>query len=109
MLDDLARFLRHMLAPTQAAFGPAWIKGSLRIETGDLTPARGLFWHPAPGADPTEDIWGHYGFTGTGMWISPTQGHWACPPHQQAPLPSRPRTPDRDPQLPRLRTHHAGS
>ncbi|MFJ2784404.1 MULTISPECIES: serine hydrolase domain-containing protein [unclassified Streptomyces] len=77
VLDDLARFLRHMLAPTQAAFGPAWIKGSLRVQTGGLTPARGLFWHPAPGTDPTGDIWVHYGFTGTGMWISPTQDRWA--------------------------------
>ncbi|MFE2240055.1 serine hydrolase domain-containing protein [Streptomyces virginiae] len=77
VLNDLALFLRHMLAPTQAAFGPTWIKDSLRLHTGDLTPARGLFWHPAPGTDPAEDIWVHYGFTGTGMWISPTQARWA--------------------------------
>ncbi|WP_060177349.1 serine hydrolase domain-containing protein [Streptomyces sp. IMTB 1903] len=77
VLDDLALFLRHMLAPTQAALGPTWIKESLRIHTGTLTPARGLFWHPAPGTDPAKDVWVHYGFTGTGMWISPAQSCWA--------------------------------
>ncbi|MFG2669037.1 serine hydrolase domain-containing protein [Streptomyces sp. NPDC048387] len=77
VLDDLALFLRHMLDPTQAAFGPAWIKDSLRIHTGALIPARGLFWHPSPGTDPAEGIWVHYGFTGTGIWISPAQNRWA--------------------------------
>ncbi len=77
VLDDLALFLRHMLAPTPAAFGPTWIKDSLHIHTSDLTPARGLFWYPAPGTEPDQDIWVHYGFTGTGMWISPTQDRWA--------------------------------
>ncbi|WP_420080131.1 serine hydrolase domain-containing protein [Streptomyces sp. JL4002] len=77
VLDDLALFLRHMLAPAQTAFGPTWTKDSLRIHTGTLTPARGLFWHPAPDTDPAEDIWVHYGFTGTGMWISPAQSRWA--------------------------------
>ncbi|GAU69789.1 penicillin-binding protein [Streptomyces sp. NBRC 110611] len=43
-----------------------------------MTPERGLFWHPAPGTDPAADnIWVHYGFTGTGMWISPAKGRWA--------------------------------
>ncbi|MGR4881443.1 serine hydrolase domain-containing protein [Streptomyces sp. LARHCF249] len=77
VLDDVALFLGHMLAPTPAAFGPTWIKESLRIHTRDLTPARGLFWHPAPGTDPAQAVWVHYGFTGTGMWISPTQSRWA--------------------------------
>ncbi|MFD3678193.1 serine hydrolase domain-containing protein [Streptomyces sp. NPDC058613] len=77
VLDDLALFLRHMLDPTRAAFGPTWIKDSLHLQTGALTPARGLFWHPAPGTDPAADVWVHYGFTGTGMWISPAQGRWA--------------------------------
>ncbi len=67
-----------MLAPTQAALGPTWIKDSLRIHTGALTPARGLFWHPAPGTEPDQGIWVHYGFTGTAMWISPTQHRWAA-------------------------------
>lgn len=77
-LADLSRFLRHMLAPTQAAFGQSWIADSLRIRTGELTPARGLFWHPAPGTELREDVWVHYGFTGTGIWISPTQDRWAA-------------------------------
>ncbi|MGW5352488.1 serine hydrolase domain-containing protein [Streptomyces sp. NPDC004031] len=75
---DLATFARHMLKPTQAAFGPTWITNSLRIHTGGLTPARGLFWHPAPGTDPlVEDTWVHYGFTGTALWVSPTHQEWA--------------------------------
>ncbi|GGS01331.1 hypothetical protein Snoj_71860 [Streptomyces nojiriensis] len=78
VLDDLALFLRHMLAPTRAAFGPTWIKDSLRIHTGELSPARGLFWHPAPGTGPAQDIWVHYGFTGTGMWVSRAQGRRAA-------------------------------
>ncbi|WP_086826233.1 serine hydrolase [Streptomyces sp. NRRL B-24572] len=76
-LADLSRFLRHMLAPTQTAFGQSWIADSLRIRTGELTPARGLFWLPAPGTELREDVWVHYGFTGTGMWISPTKDRWA--------------------------------
>ncbi|MBY8864186.1 serine hydrolase domain-containing protein [Streptomyces sennicomposti] len=76
-LADLNRFLQHMLAPTQAAFGSAWIADSLRIRTGELTPVRGLFWHPAPGTELREDVWVHYGFTGTAMWISPKQQRWA--------------------------------
>ncbi|MFI9273294.1 serine hydrolase domain-containing protein [Kitasatospora sp. NPDC052896] len=79
--DDLARFLRHLLAPTaaatRAAFGPAWTEESLTVHTGQLEPARGLFWHPAPGTDLADGIWAHYGFTGTGMWISPGQRRWA--------------------------------
>jgi CubicO group peptidase (beta-lactamase class C family) len=79
--DDLGRFLRHMLDPTAAheppGFGPAWTEESLTIHTGQLEAARGLFWHPAPGTDPAEQIWVHYGFTGTGMWISPKQNKWA--------------------------------
>lgn len=58
-------------APGQAGFGPAWTAESLATQTGELQPVRGLFWHPAPGTTPTDDIWVHYGFTGTGMWISP--------------------------------------
>ncbi|MDT3395364.1 serine hydrolase domain-containing protein [Streptomyces sp. B1866] len=81
VLDDLAAFLRHMLntttAPERAGFGPAWTRESLTVQTGTLEPARGLFWHPAPGTAPADDIWVHYGFTGTGMWISPRRGRWA--------------------------------
>ncbi|MFD7016394.1 serine hydrolase domain-containing protein [Streptomyces sp. NPDC059928] len=80
-LDDLVAFLLYMLGaadtPGRAGFGPAWTAESLTIQTGNLDPVRGLFWHPAPGSDPTDDIWVHYGFTGTGMWISPRQGRWA--------------------------------
>ncbi|MEU9398317.1 serine hydrolase domain-containing protein [Streptomyces sp. NPDC048242] len=75
--DDLSRFLRHLLSPGDGSFGPAWVRDSLRVQTAELTPPRGLFWHPAPGTGPSEDIWVHYGFTGTGMWVSPRQGRWA--------------------------------
>ncbi|WSW80393.1 beta-lactamase family protein [Streptomyces sp. NBC_00996] len=81
VLDDLAVFLRYMLddvaTPGGAGFGPAWTAESLTVQTGALEPVRGLFWHPAPGTDPAEDIWVHYGFTGTGMWISPRLRRWA--------------------------------
>ena len=81
-LDDLATFLRHLLEPAQDVaqygFGATWVKESLRIHTGELTPPRGLFWHPAPGTAPeTDDAWVHYGFTGTGMWVSPSRDRWA--------------------------------
>jgi CubicO group peptidase (beta-lactamase class C family) len=39
--------------------------------------ARGLFWHPASGTAEEQDVWVHYGFTGTGIWISPRLQRWA--------------------------------
>ncbi|MEU2375553.1 serine hydrolase domain-containing protein [Streptomyces misionensis] len=81
ILDDLAAFLRYMLdgskSRTSAGFTTAWTACSLTIQTGGLQPARGLFWHPAPGTLVEEDVWVHYGFTGTGMWVSPARGRWA--------------------------------
>jgi CubicO group peptidase (beta-lactamase class C family) len=81
VLDDLAVFLRYMLdtstAPARAGFGAQWTARSLTVQTGGLEPARGLFWHPAPGTADEQDVWVHYGFTGTGMWISPQQHRWA--------------------------------
>ncbi|WP_327688165.1 serine hydrolase domain-containing protein [Streptomyces tubercidicus] len=80
-LDGLARFLRYMLDPTTApaapGFGPNWVEESLSVQTGTLEPVRGLFWHPAPGTDPANRSYVHYGFTGTSMWISPKRGTWA--------------------------------
>lgn len=74
-LDDLARFQRHLLTPApEAGFGDAWVTESLQIHTGNLTPRRGLFWHPAPDCD---DTYVHYGFTGTALWVSPKQSRWA--------------------------------
>lgn len=81
VLDDLVAFLRYMLdtttAPGRAGFGGDWATESLTIQTGELEPVRGLFWHPAPGSALMDDIWVHYGFTGTGMWVSPRQQRWA--------------------------------
>ncbi|WP_369145128.1 serine hydrolase domain-containing protein [Streptomyces sp. R44] len=81
VLDDLAVFLRYMLdhttAPGEAGFGAEWSAHSVTVQTGGLQPERGLFWHPAPGTTDEQDVWVHYGFTGTGMWISPTQDRWA--------------------------------
>ncbi|WP_406674824.1 serine hydrolase domain-containing protein [Nonomuraea sp. N2-4H] len=75
-LDDLARFQRHLLNPApRAGFGEAWVTQSLRIQTGGLAPRRGLFWHPGPGGD--EDVYVHYGFTGTALWVSAKQSRWA--------------------------------
>ncbi|MBK3623361.1 beta-lactamase family protein, partial [Streptomyces sp. MBT49] len=81
VLDDLTVFLRYMLDPTTApgaaGFGAEWTANSLAVHTGDMKPARGLFWHPAPGTTKEQDVWVHYGFTGTGMWISPATDRWA--------------------------------
>jgi CubicO group peptidase (beta-lactamase class C family) len=81
VLDDLAAFLRYLLAPATASrqpgFATDWVQESLTVHTGDMEPARGLFWHPAPGTDPADQTWVHYGFTGTAMWLSPKQGTWA--------------------------------
>ncbi|MCX5240472.1 beta-lactamase family protein [Streptomyces prunicolor] len=78
---DLTAFLRYMLdastTPTEAGFGTEWTSHSLTIQTGGLQPERGLFWHPAPGTTHDQDVWVHYGFTGTGMWISPAKDRWA--------------------------------
>lgn len=75
---DLGRFLTHTLNTANGAtFGQTWVKESLRVQTGELQPPRGLFWHPAPGSDPDQDIWAHYGFTGTAAWISPQRQRWA--------------------------------
>jgi CubicO group peptidase (beta-lactamase class C family) len=81
VLSDLAIFLRYMVAPDQApqrpGFGAAWIKESLKVHTGSLSPSRGLFWHPTPIDVDADDIWGHFGFTGTAMWVAPRRGRWA--------------------------------
>lgn len=83
VLGDIGAFLRYLLAPDQAprrpGFGPAWVKESLKVQTGTLHPARGLFWHPAPvpsGVDGSE-VWAHFGFTGTAMWVSLRRRRWA--------------------------------
>ncbi|MFD8079524.1 serine hydrolase domain-containing protein [Streptomyces sp. NPDC059718] len=81
VLNDLAAFLRYLLDPSTApatpGFGPDWTEESLTVHTGKLTPVRGLFWHPAPNTTPADRTWVHYGFTGTGMWLSPKLGTWA--------------------------------
>jgi CubicO group peptidase (beta-lactamase class C family) len=77
-LGDLARFQQHLLAPSTSrttGFGAAWVTESLQVHTGELTPPRGLFWYPAANAD--DHVYVHYGFTGTGMWISPKRDRWA--------------------------------
>ncbi|MFE5912930.1 serine hydrolase domain-containing protein [Streptomyces wedmorensis] len=74
---DIGRFLRHLLAPVPGVFSADWTAASLRVRTGPLVPPRGLFWHPAPGTEPPDDVWAHFGFTGTALWVSPTRGRWA--------------------------------
>ncbi|MEU9303752.1 hypothetical protein [Streptomyces sp. NPDC048269] len=95
-LADLVRFLRHLLSPVEAVGavgavaqgspgstgspgGPvgitrAWTAESLRIRTGELTPARGLLWHPAP-----HGVWTHPAPApgGPALWISPRHRRWA--------------------------------
>ncbi|MFJ2932623.1 serine hydrolase domain-containing protein [Streptomyces sp. NPDC087219] len=74
---DVGRFLRHLLAPVPGTFSAEWTDRSLRVHTGALEPPRGLFWHPAPGTEPADGVWSHFGFTGTGMWVSPARDRWA--------------------------------
>ncbi|MET9885470.1 hypothetical protein ABZZ20_20505 [Streptomyces sp. NPDC006430] len=67
---DLVRFLSHLLSPAEHPITRAWITESLRIRTGELTPARGLLWHPAP-----HGTWVH-GETAA-VWVSPRLHRWA--------------------------------
>ncbi|MFG2987929.1 hypothetical protein ACGFZK_01160 [Streptomyces sp. NPDC048257] len=83
-LADLVRFLRHLLAPADpadpadpvnpAGISRAWTAESLRIRTGELTPARGLLWQPAP-----HGVWTHHAPQdgGPALWISPRHHRWA--------------------------------
>lgn len=74
--------------------GAVWAVGDAAEATGVLDPAApGHDPHPLrPAARPPrsplcadrarpghrdQDVWVHYGFTGTGMWISPTKDRWA--------------------------------
>ncbi|MBD0691206.1 serine hydrolase domain-containing protein [Streptomyces sp. CBMA123] len=75
---DLARFLTALLAPPpRLPWGEPWIGESLREQTGGLAPARGLSWLYAAGTEPAEGTFVHYGFTGTGIWVSRRLGRWA--------------------------------
>ncbi|WP_030774107.1 hypothetical protein [Streptomyces sp. NRRL F-2664] len=95
-LADLARFLTHLLHPSDPGDpgtlsdpngsgtpggtpGPppptrAWTAESLRIRTGELGPARGLLWQPAPNG-----VWTHHAPAepGPAVWISPRHRRWA--------------------------------
>ncbi|MET9319227.1 hypothetical protein ABZX75_03365 [Streptomyces sp. NPDC003038] len=77
-LADLVRFLRHLLAPAEpgraVGISPAWTAESLRIRTGELTPPRGLLWHPAP-----HDVWAHHAPAdgAPAVWVSPRHRRWA--------------------------------
>ncbi|MFJ6793373.1 serine hydrolase [Streptomyces sp. NPDC091268] len=83
-LADLARFARHLLAPPADPASPAitraWTADSLRIRTGELTPARGLLWHPAP-----QGAWCHG--EAPVLWVAPRHHRWALL------LPTRPPGP----------------
>ena len=80
-VPDLQRFLRAMLAPQAGrhgeVFDAGWVRDSLTVQTGALTPSRGMFWHPAAGTLAQDDVWCHLGFTGTAMWLSPWRGRYA--------------------------------
>ncbi|MEU6214559.1 hypothetical protein ABZ891_32285 [Streptomyces sp. NPDC047023] len=79
-LTDLVRFLRSLLHPADGPtaaprpFTDAWTAQSLRIRTGELTPARGLLWQPAP-----HGAWTHHGpeEPGPALWVSPRHRRWA--------------------------------
>ncbi|MFG2076383.1 serine hydrolase domain-containing protein [Nonomuraea maritima] len=81
VLGDVEAFLHHLIADdgaAEAGFGRTWVEKSLQIHTRGLEPARGLFWHPAPGTHPSEGIFVHYRFTGTAMWVNRARGRWAA-------------------------------
>lgn len=90
---------------SRAGFGREWVTRSLTVGTGELQPARGLFWHPAP-APPLRRTSGC-------TTASPAQARHL--PHrrpvggaleQQALLLPRPRTAERCPQrLPKAGFH----
>ncbi|CAL9608817.1 hypothetical protein SUDANB120_05601 [Streptomyces sp. enrichment culture] len=67
---DLGRFLTHLVSPSDHPVARSWTDGSLRLRTGELTPARGLLWHPAP-----HGTWS-YGDTAA-VWVSPRHRRWA--------------------------------
>ncbi|MFG2335010.1 hypothetical protein [Streptomyces yangpuensis] len=97
-LTDLVLFLRSLLHPSgpsgddpagsadpgapadrgdasrPAPLTRAWTAESLRIRTGELTPARGLLWYPAP-----HGVWTHHAPAdpGPAVWISPRHHRWA--------------------------------
>ncbi|MGW6918323.1 serine hydrolase domain-containing protein [Kitasatospora sp. NPDC054939] len=74
---DLERFLTALLARPALPWAGDWIAESLREQTGGLAPARGLSWLVAPGTEPAEGTFVHYGFTGTALWVSPRRARWA--------------------------------
>ncbi|MGW0708599.1 serine hydrolase domain-containing protein [Streptomyces sp. NPDC002643] len=79
---DLGRFLGYVLSPAAEGpsgpgFGIEWVRASLRVHTGMLEPHWGLLWFPPLTTSPADDLWVHYGFTGTAMWVSPKRGQWA--------------------------------
>lgn len=78
-VGDLGRFLRALLEPSRAGsvFGSKWVEESLTVQTGWLEPSIGHLWQLTPGTNPTDDIWCHFGFTGTALWLSPKHGTWA--------------------------------
>ncbi|MFD3539053.1 hypothetical protein ACFWUQ_06075 [Streptomyces sp. NPDC058662] len=88
-LADLTRFPCRLLAPADAdppGITRSWTAESLRIRTGELTPARGLLWHPAP-----HGVWGCQGRAGgPGLWLAPRLGRWAVlvPDRGRDPLPA---------------------
>ncbi|MGW5347717.1 hypothetical protein [Streptomyces sp. NPDC004050] len=83
-LPDLARFLGHLLSPADHPVPRAWTAESLRIRTGELTPPRGLLWHPA-----AHHTWTHGGTAA--VWVRPRDHRWAVL------LPAAPRGPLRRP------------
>ncbi|MET7922277.1 hypothetical protein ABZU45_42260 [Streptomyces avermitilis] len=48
----------------------------MAVRTGDGTGPRSVL-APGTGTGSDQDVWLHYGFTGTGMWISSQCGHFA--------------------------------
>lgn len=85
-LADLVRFPCHLLAPDGPGIAPAWTAESLRIRTGELIPARGLLWHPAP-----HGVWAHHAPApeAPALWVAPRLRRWALLLPASAPAPLR--------------------
>ncbi|MEW2417306.1 hypothetical protein AB0953_26770 [Streptomyces sp. NPDC046866] len=79
-LADLGRFLGVLLGRSDHPVPRTWTTESLRIRTGELTPARGLLWYPGPHGTWT------YGDTAA-VWVAPALRRWAVL------LPAAPRGP----------------
>jgi CubicO group peptidase (beta-lactamase class C family) len=77
-LDDVARFAAALLAPHRHPVLPAWVQAEMTLPQAGAPPdVRGLGWRLQPWElldGWPADAFGHTGFTGTSLAISPSRG-----------------------------------